>query len=42
MLMAGQKTSVRDYLGKALAAGKSWEQIYRALTILGGHPYHRA
>jgi len=33
MLMAGQKSSVRDYLGKALAAGKSWEQIYRDLML---------
>ncbi|CEF49283.1 unnamed protein product [uncultured bacterium] len=33
MLMAGQRASVRDYLSKALAAGKSWEQLYRDLML---------
>ncbi len=33
MLMAGSRTGLRDYLQKALAAGRNWDGIYRDLML---------
>jgi Protein of unknown function (DUF1549)/Protein of unknown function (DUF1553) len=33
MLMAGSRSSIRDYLQKALAAGRNWDGIYRELLL---------
>lgn len=32
-LMFGSRTSVRDFLTRALASGQTWDQIYRALML---------
>jgi Protein of unknown function (DUF1549)/Protein of unknown function (DUF1553) len=33
MLMPGSRTSLRDYLQKALAAGRNWDVIYRDIML---------
>ncbi len=32
-LMTGARTSVRDFLSRALSSGQSWDKIYRALML---------